>query len=171
VTTGTGQPTRDLARIIDAVFNYGHRLGSGEQDLPDDTIANARRDIVALLTADRLAPPGGAVVTDQQDRLAVIKARRQYAPTLLVEEDADWLVAEVERLRRFPAVWAVRYGNYEPYEVIALYDNEDAARKHAHRDARPLEVEEVEVRSDPPLPHGGPPPELHGAPRSGPPPP
>ncbi len=27
-------------------------------------------------------------------------------------------------------VWAVRYGNYEPSEVIALYDNEQAARAH-----------------------------------------
>jgi hypothetical protein len=47
-------------------------------------------------------------------------------------------------------VWAVRYGFYEPYEVIALYDNEGAARKHAHLDARLLEVVEMEVRSDPP---------------------
>jgi hypothetical protein len=28
-------------------------------------------------------------------------------------------------------VWAVRYGNYEPSEVLALYDNEQAAREHA----------------------------------------
>jgi hypothetical protein len=64
--------------------------------------------------------------------------------------DLDWLVGECERLRRFPAVWAVRYGNYDPSEVIALYDNEQAARAHAAMSDDPLEVEEMEVRSNPP---------------------
>jgi hypothetical protein len=58
--------------------------------------------------------------------------------------------AEIARLRRFPAVWAVRYGNYEPSEVIALYDNEQAARAHVAMSDDPLEVEEMEVRSQPP---------------------
>jgi hypothetical protein len=53
-------------------------------------------------------------------------------------------------LRRFPAVWAVRYGNYEPSEVIALYDNEQAAHAHAEMSEDPLEVEEMEIRSLPP---------------------
>jgi hypothetical protein len=30
-------------------------------------------------------------------------------------------------------VWAVRYGNYWPAEVVALYDNELAAREHVER--------------------------------------
>ncbi len=47
-------------------------------------------------------------------------------------------------------VWAVRYGNYQPSEVIALYDNEQAARAHAEMSDDPLEVEEMEVRSRPP---------------------
>jgi hypothetical protein len=49
-------------------------------------------------------------------------------------------------------VWAVRYGNYDPSEVIALYDNEQAARAHATMSDDPLEVEEMEVRSSPPQP-------------------
>jgi hypothetical protein len=64
--------------------------------------------------------------------------------------DLDWLVGEVERLRRFPAVWAVRYGNYDPSEVIALYDNEQAAWAHAECSDDPLEVEQMQVRSTPP---------------------
>jgi hypothetical protein len=63
---------------------------------------------------------------------------------------------EVERLRRFPSVWAVRYGNYDPSEVITLYDNEQAARAHATMSDDPLEVEEMEVRSTPPQLSGGP---------------
>jgi len=27
-------------------------------------------------------------------------------------------------------IWVVRYGNYEPAEVLAVYDNEEAARAH-----------------------------------------
>jgi hypothetical protein len=53
-------------------------------------------------------------------------------------------------------VWAVRYGNYDPSEVIALYDNEQAARAHAELSDDPLEVEEMEVRSKPPQLSGGP---------------
>ena len=37
-------------------------------------------------------------MTDQ-DRLDAIKARRRVAPKMLLEEDADWLIGEVERLR------------------------------------------------------------------------
>jgi hypothetical protein len=33
------------------------------------------------------------------DRLAEIKRRRQYAPKMLLAEDADWLIGEAERLR------------------------------------------------------------------------
>jgi hypothetical protein len=47
----------------------------------------------------------------------------------------------------------VRYGNYDPSEVIALYDNEQAARQHAELSDDPLEVEEMEVRSTPPRRH------------------
>jgi hypothetical protein len=50
-------------------------------------------------------------------------------------------------------VWAVRYGNYDPSEVIALYDNEQAARQHAELSDDPLEVEEMEVCSTPPRRH------------------
>jgi hypothetical protein len=50
-------------------------------------------------------------------------------------------------------VWAVQIHplalGYPP-EVIALYASEDAARKHAHLDARLLEAVEMEVRTDPP---------------------
>jgi hypothetical protein len=70
--------------------------------------------------------------------------------------DIDHLLGSVERLRRFPAVWAVRYGNYDPSEVIALYDNEEAARAHAAMSTDPLEVEEMEVRNSPPRLSGGP---------------
>ena len=28
-------------------------------------------------------------------------------------------------------VWVVRHGNYEPAEIIAVYDNERAAQAHA----------------------------------------
>jgi hypothetical protein len=44
-------------------------------------------------------------------------------------------------------VWAVRYGNYYPPEVIALYDNEQAAQEHAATGDDPLEVVVLEVRS------------------------
>jgi hypothetical protein len=37
------------------------------------------------------------------------------------------MMSEADRLR----VWAVVYGNYDPPEVLALYDNEAAAREHA----------------------------------------
>jgi hypothetical protein len=47
-------------------------------------------------------------------------------------------------------VWAVRYGNYDPPEVIALYDNEQAARQHAELSVDPLEVEEMEIHHTPP---------------------
>jgi hypothetical protein len=47
-------------------------------------------------------------------------------------------------------VWAVCYGNYHPDEVIALYDNEPAAHKHAQLSDDPLEVRQIQVRSTPP---------------------
>ena len=33
------------------------------------------------------------------DRLEAIRQRRAYAPNMLLEEDADWLISEIERLR------------------------------------------------------------------------
>lgn len=47
-------------------------------------------------------------------------------------------------------IWAVRYGNYEPSEVIAMYDNEPAARTHVESQGmdEPLEVEAWSVQSE-----------------------
>jgi hypothetical protein len=57
---------------------------------------------------------------------------------------------------QFRTVWAVRYGNYDPSEVIALYDNEQAARQHAEMSDDPLEVEQMQVRHTPPRRHDDP---------------
>jgi hypothetical protein len=48
------------------------------------------------------------------------------------------------------AVRAIRYGTYDPYDIIALYDNEPAARQHANMVPRLLEIVPMEVRSTPP---------------------
>jgi hypothetical protein len=105
------------------------------------------------------------------DRLAEIKRLREPCQTcdhgwddglctcsdFPSPEQVDWLVGEVERLRKFPAVWAVQNDNEYGYpEVIALYDNERAARAHAAMSVDPLEVEEMEVRGVPPRLSGGP---------------
>jgi hypothetical protein len=48
-------------------------------------------------------------------------------------------------------VWAVVYGNYNPPELLALYDNEAAARAHAADapdDGLPYEVMPMTVLSE-----------------------
>lgn len=91
--------------------------------------------------ADRASRDIPWLISEVQDR------RTDLAMALTQLQNA---IGEIKRLRKFPAVWAVRYGNYEPSEVIALYDNERAARDHAAMSDDPLEVEEMEIRSEPP---------------------
>lgn len=43
-------------------------------------------------------------------------------------------------------VWAVTYGNYDPSEVVALYDNEAAAYAHANREVGHVDDLAYEVR-------------------------
>lgn len=62
--------------------------------------------------------------------------------------DCPWLLAKEYAV----TVWAVVYGNYDPPEVLALYDNEDAARDHADAqdgagDTPSLEVVPMTIRS------------------------
>jgi len=50
-------------------------------------------------------------------------------------------------------IWVVRYGNYEPAEVLGVYDNEDAARAHVafgdgHFSEGMLQVERWSVQSE-----------------------
>jgi hypothetical protein len=98
----------------------------------------------------------------QPDRLAELRnmVGAYLVPGVIVDELyglAEQAQHEIERLRRFPAVWTVQHDNEYGYpEVIALYDNERAARAHAAMSVDPLEVEEMEVRSDPPRLSGGP---------------
>ena len=100
----------------------------------------------ARLVRNLLAKRAPLHITDKDGTTVVVSL-----PTF------DWLVGRVEELeRRFPTVWAVRYGNYDPSEVIALYDNEQAARQHAEGSNDPLEVEEMAVRSTPPQCHDNP---------------
>lgn len=44
------------------------------------------------------------------------------------------------------SVWAVRYGNYWPAEVLAVYDNEQAAQEHADSEEM-LEVVPMKILS------------------------
>lgn len=55
--------------------------------------------------------------------------------------------AIVEAEMRVRTVYAVRYGNYEPSEVLALYDNEAAAIEHAAHDQM-SEVVPMRVKSE-----------------------
>lgn len=47
-------------------------------------------------------------------------------------------------------VFAVVFGNYEPPEVLGLYENRDAAEEHAKRAGAMAEVREMELILGPP---------------------
>lgn len=52
-----------------------------------------------------------------------------------------------ERVEEPITIWAVVFSNYEPAEVMALYDNPDAADEHADAEDGPLRVVSWEVSS------------------------